>query len=61
MDCLVSSPDRDYETKQGKKLAAISSDLFISIPDRDYMQSAQSQLLPKISLSWLNTSGLIAR
>jgi hypothetical protein len=51
MDRLVSSPDRDYETKQGKKLAAISSDLFVSIPKRDYMQWVQSQLLPNISLS----------
>lgn len=61
MDRLVSSPDRDYERKQGKKLAAISPDLFISIPDRDYMQSVQSQLLLNISLSWLNKSALIAR
>lgn len=60
MDHLVSIPDRDYETKQGKKLAAISPDLFVSIPDRDYMQSVQSQLLPNISLSWSNRSELSA-
>lgn len=36
MDRLVSIPKRVSDLKARKELAAISPDLFISIPDRDF-------------------------